>query len=253
VAWPPGSMDEFRIDERSRLVDHVTYALREMILTHKIQAGSRLLQTELAERLGVSRTPLREAIRMLEQDGLVRISNGNRTVEVVSFTGDDLRDLYEIREVIDGLAARLLASRGMSHDAEHEIREHLDTMAANLRPLKGEPFLTAHIGFHVGVVLHCGNARLRNELQVVRMTAASLRDEFPRRVRPSAWNTEAQAEAAAARSIGEHTAVYDAIRDRDGKLAEDLAREHIRNAFDMIPPSEDGEGQLTDRSLSAEH
>jgi GntR family transcriptional regulator of vanillate catabolism len=213
-----------------------------MILSHKIPAGSRLVQTELADRLGVSRTPLREAIRILEQDGLLRVSNGNHTVEVVSFTGDDLVELYEIREVIDGLAARLLARRGLSAEVEKELSDCLQRMSRSVLPLKGEAFFTAHTGFHSAILVHCGNTRLHSELQLVRMTAASLRDEFPRQVRVgkrSAHDARSYADLA----IAEHQAVYDAIRCGDEDRAEKVARHHIRHSFDLIPRNNDGTGR----------
>jgi GntR family transcriptional regulator, vanillate catabolism transcriptional regulator len=230
----PEALDEFRLDVRLRLVDQVTHVLREMILSHKIPAGSRLVQTELADRLGVSRTPLREAIRVLEQDGLLRVSDGNRTVEVVSFSGDDLVQLYEIREVIDGLAARLLARRGLGVEADKEISDHLRIMSKSVLPLKGEAFFTAHTGFHSAILIHSGNARLRGELQLVRMTAASLRDEFPRQLRTGGGAAN-EAKAKAALAIAKHEAIYDAIRRGDEDLAEQVARYHIRQSFDLIP------------------
>jgi GntR family transcriptional regulator, vanillate catabolism transcriptional regulator len=238
----------FRIDPRTRLVDQVTHALREMILQHKIPPGARLVQTELADRLGVSRTPLREAIRVLEQDGLVRISNGNNTVEVVSLTVGELLEMYEIREVIDGLAARLLARQGMSSEADRQISRSLQVMTRSIMPFKGEVFFTAHIDFHVAILSHCGNAHLLNELQLVRVTAASLRDLFPRTVHPGRRGmTEARQNAEL--TIAEHTAIYDAICRRDQDLAEEVARFHIRKSCDLISTdADDGRLPLPDPS-----
>jgi GntR family transcriptional regulator of vanillate catabolism len=218
--------DSFRVPQRWPLVEQVSHRLRELILTHEIPAGSKLVQADLADRMGVSRTPLREAMRLLEQDGLVRVSNGNRTVEVVSFTGVELTELYEIREVVDGLAARLLARRGMSHDADQQIASTLEAMAANIQPLNGESYLSAHLGFHVGIIEHCGNDRLKGQLSLVRVTAASLRDAFPRelKVRPTANTAQA-----------DHQAIYDAIRSGNETAAEKAARHHIRRSMRLIP------------------
>src|SRR5437667_7461250 len=90
---------------RPRLVDDVVKVLREKIIRGELPAGTQLLQIDLANQLGVSRTPLREAFRILENDGYLKTSNNNRTVEVVTFTAAEMRDMYEIREAIDGLAA----------------------------------------------------------------------------------------------------------------------------------------------------
>src|SRR4051794_28051850 len=112
-----------------RLVDEVVSRLRDNIIDGTIPAGSRLPQVALAEQLGVSRTPLREALRVLESEGLLRTADNNRTVEVVQVTPDDLRDMYELREVIDGLAARLAAGKGLS-PADTQRAEYLLTELA---------------------------------------------------------------------------------------------------------------------------
>lgn len=233
-------IDGFRVPRRSPLVEQVSHQLRELILSHEIEAGAKLVQAELAERMGVSRTPLREAIRLLEQDGLVRVSNGNRTVEVVAFTGRELTELYEIREVVDGLAARLLARRGMDPAATEEITRHLETMGANIHPLHGEEYLGAHLGFHVGIIEHCGNERLKGQLSLVRVTAASLRDAFPREIKIRPGVSAKESKRISARTQTDHEAILDAIRRGDEVAAEEAAREHIRHAMHLIPEAAAG-------------
>src|SRR5205807_1395428 len=72
--------------------------------------------------------------RILENDGYLKTSNNNRTVEVVTFTAAEMRDMYEIREAIDGLAARLAAARGLSPEAEAEAKRLLAEMASTSKP-----------------------------------------------------------------------------------------------------------------------
>ncbi len=180
----------------------------------------------------MSRTPLREAIRLLEQDGLVRVSNGNRTVEVVHLDGDELRELYEIREVVDGLAARLLARRGMPAGVREQIEAHLHQMVNSVYPLRGDDFFTAHLDFHSEILLHCGNQRLQSQLHLVRMTAASLRDEFPLVVREGPRMSAQEAETHARTSNQEHRAIFEAIDARDEALAERVARQHIARTIE---------------------
>src|SRR6266545_3240375 len=119
---------DLRSTGRTRLVDEVITHLRQLILDQELPPGTALLQTELAERLGVSRTPLREAFRILEREGLVKVANGNRTIEVARFGPVDLRELYEAREVIDGLAARLQARQGLTGGLDRELRGLLTAM-----------------------------------------------------------------------------------------------------------------------------
>jgi GntR family transcriptional regulator of vanillate catabolism len=230
-----------RIAARSRLVDDVLHQLRELILSHKIAPGEKLVQTELAYRLGVSRTPLREAIRLLEQEGLVRIANGNRTVEVVAFTTTELIELYEIREVIDGLAASLMARRGIDAETSATMSDDLAAMRENMYPLNGEEYFKAHIAFHSTLIERCGNERLLGQIQLVRTTAASLRDEYPRRVRPTRTTTPVNAKKIAERVQLEHERIFAAVSRRDPGEAEAAARDHVRASVRLIQAPSAGE------------
>ncbi|HVW41422.1 MAG TPA: GntR family transcriptional regulator [Amycolatopsis sp.] len=230
----PG-VDPVRVTPRARIVDQVVHQLREAILNHEIPPGSRLIQLELADRLGVSRTPLREALRLLEQDGLVQVSDRNRTVEVVQFSRRDFIELYAVREVIDGLAARTLASRGMDEDTEKIIGGHLAAMEAASKPLRGEDYVVAHVGFHAAIIEHCGNSRLASQLPLVRITAAALRDEWPRHLRQRSRTSEADGLRAVERTHQEHVRIFDAIRNGDPDEAERVARAHIVAARAFFP------------------
>jgi GntR family transcriptional regulator of vanillate catabolism len=229
------SADPIRVAPRARIVDEVLHRLRESILNHSIPPGARLIQTELADRMGVSRTPLREAIRLLEEDGLVQVSDGNRTVEVVRLSRQDLVDLYAIREVIDGLAARTLAARGMDEALHSLIGQHITTMAQATEPFRGEDYFVAHINFHTSIIQRCGNRRLASQLPLVRMTAASLRDTFPRFVTEGRRTSAAAARQTARAAHEEHVRVLKAIENQDPEEAERAAREHIANAVRYFP------------------
>jgi GntR family transcriptional regulator of vanillate catabolism len=232
---PAPEVDPIRVTRQARMVEKVLTRLREAILSHEIPPGERLLQIDLADRMGVSRTPLREAFRLLEQDGLVRVSNGNRTIEVVHLTGKDLADHYDLREMIDGLAARLLARRGLDDLARRTLRDHLDTMRSALEPFDGQSYFVAHVNFHCAIIEHCDNAPLLRQLPLVRLTAASLRDEFPRVVRPSSQTTAADARRNARLAQDSHEAIFDAIDRGDEGAAEKAAREHIAVARTYFP------------------
>jgi len=213
--------------ERTRLVDEVTTHLRELILTQEIPAGSQLLQVELAEKLGVSRTPLREAFRILERDGLVRIANGNRTVEVVSWTPDELRDLYEVREVVDGLAARLVARAGMSKDLDRQLKRSLEQMERSVEKLDHQLQVAAHTTFHAAIAEHCGNSRVIALLPLIRLTGAALHPALEGAYRDGAEEPRALLKE----GLEHHRAIYQALRDGDERAAEELARRHIRTTI----------------------
>lgn len=207
---------------RKRLVDDITRQLRDFILEHEIEPGTKLLQTEWSERLNVSRTPLREAFRILEQDGLVRVADGNRTIEVTSYTPDELYDLYEVREVIDGLSARLLASEGLSDDLDRELRQLLDEMDAVTEPFEPAKWFPAHTAFHMRIAESCGNRRLKSQLNLIRVTCFSLHAQLTDNIKDE--NLAHVLDV----TRDQHEAIYRAIREGDEARAETTACRHIR-------------------------
>jgi len=226
-----------RTDSGERLVDGITRELRDLILDNKIKPGTVLLQAEWSERLKVSRTPLREAFRILEQSGLVQASNGNRTLSVVRYTAKQLEDLYEVRGVIDGLAARLLAAKSMSDPLRAELGHLLDVMDVGNR-FDATVWFPAHTAFHVRIAEECGNSRVQQELNLIRSTSASLHTHL----------AELQVDGPELSKIlavadRQHRSTYEAILSRNGDLAEATACHHITTTLrsGLIPEATDGE------------
>jgi GntR family transcriptional regulator, vanillate catabolism transcriptional regulator len=209
---------------RRRLVDDVISHLRQLILDQELPPGTALLQTELAEKLGVSRTPLREAFRILEREGLVKVANGNRTIEVARFGAEELRDLYEMREVIDGLAARLLARKGLSEEADAELRGLLAEMDLTAEPFQPSRWFQAHLGFHERIATCCGNSQLHSMLNLIRMTTLSLHGPL----HDAAEFGPGELAEILQIAQQQHYAIYESIRDGDERSAESQARRHIR-------------------------
>src|SRR3972149_6436766 len=96
--------------KRRRLVDEATQTLRDAILNGRFKAGARLRQTDLAAQLAISRTPIREALGRLQQEGLIELLPGGG-VRVALLDLTEAVELYDLREVLDGLAARLVSHR----------------------------------------------------------------------------------------------------------------------------------------------
>jgi GntR family transcriptional regulator, vanillate catabolism transcriptional regulator len=215
---------DLRAGGRRRLVDDVISHLRQLILDQELPPGTALLQTELAERLGVSRTPLREAFRILEREGLVKVANGNRTIEVARFGAAELRDLYEVREVIDGLAARLLARRGLTPELDEELSSRLAEMDVTAARFSPSRWFEAHLGFHVSIATCCGNSQLHSMLNLIRMTTLSLHGPLHDRAELAADGLAEILRVAQE----QHYAIYEAIRNGDERAAESQARRHIR-------------------------
>jgi GntR family transcriptional regulator of vanillate catabolism len=202
------------------LVDQVTDQLRDLILSGAVAPGSPLRQEELAERFGISRTPLREAFRVLERDGLLRTSQTSNTAEVVTFDDRDVVELYQIREVIDPLAARLAAERTLDREQLARLRNLTKTMASAVRPLDTSKFLRPHVSFHLGIMDAAGNSRLLHLEPIVRISGQMLYRQIPQN--PQRMTLSAL----------EHKQILDAIAAGDPVEAEKLAGDHIRAALD---------------------
>jgi DNA-binding GntR family transcriptional regulator len=205
---------------RIRLVDEVFELLRERILSGQYPPGAPLRQEQLAAELHVSRTPLREALRMLESEGLVSVSPGRGASVVV---GDRSRLLaaYELREVIDGLGARLVALR-CGADAAKPLAARIAEQRRALEPWQPRAYTAANIAFHQRILELSGNEFLVAQLPIVHMTSQVF------------MPFEVVEHGRATQAVDEHEAILAAIAAGDGERAERLAREHVHRTIDSL-------------------
>lgn len=221
-----------------RLVDEVINRLRESIVDGTLPAGTPLPQVALAAQLGVSRTPLREALRVLDSEGLVRSSDGNRTVEVVQIGPEDLREMYELREVIDGLAARLAARDGLPAQEEQRARRLLKEMADSSDPYDPVRRNRAHAEFHELFALASGNAKVQSFASLIRTSSAML---YLPQVRETAAanlaaaNPENTYKEFLDEAQAQHKDILDAVVERKPNVAEVEARRHIQRTLRLAP------------------
>ncbi|MEX0802646.1 MAG: GntR family transcriptional regulator [Candidatus Binatia bacterium] len=205
---------------RIRLVDEATRIVRDAILKEKLTPGTRLRQAELANQLGISRTPLREALMKLEQEGLIaRLPQGGLTVIALKF--EEAIELYEIREMLDGLAAALTARRG-DEKTLGVVEGHLKKMEKCVQKQNAHEWFVHHVGFHEAIMEACGNSRLLNFITNVRLSI--------QRFHPILLTTPDRLNKA----FQEHVAIFKAIKAGDAKAAERLARLHIVNAREIV-------------------
>jgi DNA-binding GntR family transcriptional regulator len=194
------------------VVDQVHAALREQILSGELERGSRLPQETLAAEFGVSRTPLREALRRLAAEGLVTLQpNYGATVSQLDF--GDMRDAWTARLVIEPPAARM--------GAERRPEPELDRMQAAIDRQRavGDPAasLDANRDFHLALVAASGNPHLihlAELLWVARISVAIYTAQAAQVGGTAAWSNE-------------HDGILAAMRAGDGDAAERLTREHI--------------------------
>ncbi len=223
-------MSQREIPASSDLVTRAYGALRELIASGNLAPGTRIIETELADRLGVSRTPLRSALHRLRQEGWVTgTADGGKhlRLSVSSTTEADARELYEIIGSLEGLAARWAASlsatprTGLADDltaANGAMRRE----AARPRPDPQRVF-EHHSAFHLRLIEGVDAPRLLTLYAAIKPQSDRYRRIYGSALVPVA------AEAAA-----EQEAIVDAIRAGDAAGAEQLARANWTNAAERM-------------------
>jgi len=190
--------------------------LRRAILDGQLKPESRLIERKLAEQLGVSRTPVREAIRMLELEGLVS-DNPKSGAVVARINVKEVFEIYRIRAVLEGLAARMAAE-----NINREELERLSELVARMEQLSQQGEIDdlgrVHQEFNDLIYRAAGSPRLYSMI-------TSLVESVNRYIRVGYCFPGRVAEATA-----EHLQLVEALRGHDGELAEQVAREHIENS-----------------------
>jgi DNA-binding GntR family transcriptional regulator len=191
------------------------YALiLEAIDSHFYKPGDRLVESELADRLGVSRTPVREALQRLETQSL--LTRDGRSLIVASLDHTQMAELYVVRGTLEGLAARLAAR----HATPEEVAVLCDMLKAD-QALKNDPDALARANrrFHKQIHLASHNRFLVQQLDLVHRSMALLA------------NTSIAAEGRGSDTLEEHGRIVDAIAAGDGEAADAALRAHISEAF----------------------
>jgi DNA-binding GntR family transcriptional regulator len=196
----------------------VYQALRHGIVHGDLAPGERLRSDALATELRVSRTPVREALRKLEAEGLVAHA-GSRLI-VRAFSEQDLTELFYVREALEGMAARLAAENATPSEIAEigELLEDMETVRRRgdlgaLRRLTGE--------FHRLVCRASHNNRLLQSLQTLLDSVRQIQ------------TSTLYGEGSAAKALQEHRDLLEAIAAHDGERAERLAREHRRKTLEL--------------------
>ena len=208
------------MNEYLPLRDVVFNTLRQAILKGELEPGERLMEIQLADRLGVSRTPIREAIRKLELEGLVSIIP-NKGAYVTGITRKDVEDIYAIRSLLEGLCARWATA--------HITEKQLDALEENIylsefHASKGHAQKLTELDdqFHDILYEACSSKMLEHQLRDFH--------EYVRRMRKQNLSgSERGLEA-----VLEHKQIMEAIRQKDADRAQELAALHMRNAYDNM-------------------
>lgn len=203
------------MDEFLPLRDVVFNTLRRAILTGQLKPGERLMEVHLANRLGVSRTPIREAIRKLELEGLV-IMIPRRGAEVARITEKSLKDVLEVRRALDALSVELACDRITQEDIER-LKEACREFEQAAEKADTSVIARADVALHDIIVEATGNQRLQQ--MVNNLSEQMYRYRF----------VYIQEESRHDNLVAEHREIYESIVSRDKARAAEAARLHIDN------------------------
>ena len=206
---------QVKMDEFLPLRDVVFNTLRQAILTGELKPGERLMEIHLANRLGVSRTPIREAIRKLELEGLVTMIP-RRGAEVAQITEKSLKDVLEVRRALDALSVELACDR-ISPEELKALAEACDAFETATKTKDPKKIAQAAVTLHDIIVRATNNSRL---LQLVNNLSEQMyryRFEYIKD-----GNTHGQL-------ISEHRIIFESIRQKDKETAARTAKLHIDN------------------------
>ncbi len=208
------------VTDKYSLRGRVFNKIREDILSGKYSQNEELKETSIGVELGVSRTPVREALRQLELEGLVNIIP-NKGAYVNGISEKDIHDIYIIRSYLEGLCAKW-ACEHITQEQIDELEEIVYLSEFHAKKEHHEQIVELDNKFHQ-LIYEASDSKILNHV-------LSDFHHYVQRIRKITLASENRA----ANSNKEHTAILDAIRQRDGEKAEVLAHEHIMNTIKNI-------------------
>ncbi len=211
-----GHLKPIELETYKPLRDIVSDAIRQAIIDGTFSPGERLMEIQLADEMGVSRTPVREAIRRLEMEGFV-VMIPRRGTYVADISIRDIAEIYEIRISLDILAAGLAAERITDEEIE-QLNRLLVEIAGHVKRGDMERIVEADTAFHDVLYTASRNKRLKNTINNLREQLTGIRGRSlsqPGRL---------------AKTAEEHRVLVESIAARDVERAQEAARVHIENA-----------------------
>lgn len=214
------ALTPIRLDDYKPLRELVFEAIREAIIDGRLTPGERLMEIQLAEDLGVSRTPVREAIRKLELEGFV-VMIPRKGAYVADISLKEISDVFEIRGALEGLAAELAAERA-SEERLERMERCLVELAEVVEAKNPDSIVEIDTRFHEELYASSRNERLGQILSLLREQIQRFRTRtmtHPERMKVA---------------LDEHRGIVEAVAARQGELARRLAQEHIESAENFL-------------------
>jgi DNA-binding GntR family transcriptional regulator len=232
-----------------RAFERVFRHVRDRIVEHRLSPGEPLYETGLAEELGLSRTPIRHALARLVSEGFLETRTDRRGYRIPLLDGEDLRELFVAREMLEGTAARLAAEEARREDIQRLRERNEEEIRASVEERMKE-YVRLNDEFHFDLIRIGGNRYLerafppiywRSQLYVLTLSRFHPL-ESPERGR----------ERTGRNSPAEHARIIDAVERREPEEAERTAREHLRSTW-AYRIAEEADPRLLSRFFGEEH
>ncbi len=208
------------VTDKYSLRGRVFHRLREDILSGKYEENEELREVAIGEEMGVSRTPVREALRQLELEGLIQIIP-NKGAYVTGITEKDVKDIYMIRSLLEGLCARW-ATENISKEQMEEMEENVYLAKFHAEKGHWEQLAELDNRFHDIMYEACNSKMLEHQLKDFH--------QYVLRVRKKTLSSAVRGK----KSNEEHEMIMEAIKAGNAELAEQLAHQHMINAYDNM-------------------
>lgn len=209
-----------KIQEPKLVVSQVADGLRDLITSGRLKPGEKLKEFEISGSFGVSRSPVREAFRILEIEGLVDLIP-RKGAYIHEITNEDVKEIYQIREMVEGFAG-YLATENMSDEDIAEVGQLWLKMKSLTASGDFENYLAASSDFHNKIIICAKNKRIVEIYHGIRTSIKFLRSY----ILSSGKRTDS--------SLSEHQEIVQAIKRRDKDLVEKMSREHVRKGRENL-------------------
>jgi DNA-binding GntR family transcriptional regulator len=197
--------------------------LHDMVLSGELRPGDKVNEQALCARFGVSRTPLREALKVLASGGLVILSP-NRGATVAQISPQEVDELFPIMGALESLAGELAAVR-ISDEGIRRLRAMHDEMVAHYQNADQAPYLKLNRAIHEAIFAAAGNAELTQLYHTIMVRTHAVR--FTAKKSPERWNE----------AVEDHVRIIEALEARDGPRLGTLLKDHLRHKAGMVHES----------------
>jgi DNA-binding GntR family transcriptional regulator len=229
-------LEEMKIVKAS-LHNEAVARIRDLILEGRLEPGSKVSEKDLCELFGISRTPLREALKVLATEGLI-VLLPQRGARVAQLTGKDMADLFQVTEALEGLAGELACAK-ITDEAINEIRARHQEMLAHYTRGDRTGYFAANQAIHEAIIAAADNS-------VLTVMYESLRG----RIRPARFMANVTRERWD-QAVREHGKILSALSRRDGVRLRILLQEHLRHKYQALIASAEKNARAASEQAAA--